>query len=301
MHTSEDPIPSALPALGNDLEGRTVVITGGTNGVGAALALTLRDRGADVVIIGRSADKARELIRRSDAQATRGRMTSLVSDLSLMRSVHATVDELADEIDHIDILVHAVGVFLSRVEHTAEGVELDFATSYLARFVFTERAAKQSLFGPTTRILSLAATAQSTPRLARVDFSDISALTRLTGLRSHAAAQTANDLFMAAAPARYGVAAMGYGPGNVRTGILRDLPLWLSALIRLFPRREPDAVAEQLAQLIADERWSIQETGWANARGRIAIAPFMADPERQRALLYASEILRERALGAIVA
>lgn len=294
------PVPDALPALGPHLDGARVVITGGTDGVGAELALQLRDRGAHVVIIGRSAAKARALIERSDAASTVGSLTARTADFSLMRSVEQTVDALADDLDRIDVLVHSVGVFLSHVEHTAEGIELDFAVSYLSRFVFLERAAGRGLIGAGTRVISLSATSPTTMRFARVEFDDLAAVTARTGFAGHAQAQTANDLLMASAPARYGVAAMGYGPGNVRTGILRAQPLWFRALVGLFPKREPRAVAAQLVALLTDDRWSPTVVGWAGKQGRFGIAPFMADARRQRAALAASEALGAHALAAPV-
>ncbi|KQV24484.1 SDR family NAD(P)-dependent oxidoreductase [Yonghaparkia sp. Root332] len=292
------PARNLLPALGPRLDGTTALITGGTDGVGAALALQLRDRGAHVIVIGRSAEKARALIDRSDAASSSGSLTARTVDFSLMRSVEQAVDALADDIDRIDILVQGVGVFLSHVEHTAEGVELDFAVSYLARFVLLERAATRGLIGPGTRLLSLAATSPTTPGFARVEFDDLDAVTARTGFRGHAAAQTANDLLVAAASARYGVAAMGYGPGNVRTGILRAQPWWFRTLVGLFPKREPQAVAEQLVSLLTDASWSSETAGWAGRRGRFEIAPFIADERRQRDLVAASEELHRRALAA---
>lgn len=295
--SAQSPAPDALPALGPRFDGQTVVITGGTDGVGAELALQLRDRGARVVIIGRSAAKAQGLIARSDAQSTTGSLEARTVDFSLMRSVEQTVDALADDLERIDVLVQAVGVFLSHVEHTREGIELDFAVSYLARFVFLERAAARGLVGPHTRLISLAATAPTTPSFARVEFDDLDAVTVRTGFAGHAAAQTANDLLVASAPARYGVAALGYGPGNVRTGILRAQPWWFRTLVGLFPKRDPRAVAAQLVGLITDPYWSASTPGWAGRKGRFGIALFMADARRQRAAIVASEQLHRRAVS----
>lgn len=289
---------AALAALGPRLDGRRAVVTGGTDGVGAELAILLRDRGADVVIIGRSAEKARAVVARSDAASTTGTMTAITADLSLMRTVEETVDRLAEQVDRIDVLVHGVGIFISHVAHSAEGVELDFAVSYLSCFVFLERAAERGLLGPATRVLSLAATAPRTPFFARAEFDDLDAVTARTGLRGHTQAQTANDLLMAAAPARYGVAAMGYGPGNVRTGILRAQPAWFRLLVGLFPKREPAQVAAQLLGLLTDDAWRSDAAGWAGRSGRFGIASHVADERRQRALLAVSEELRRRAVTA---
>lgn len=298
MPEPSDQHTAALPALGPRLDGRSAVVTGGTNGVGAELALLLRDRGADVVIVGRSDTKARAVIARSDALSATGSMTSIVADLSLMRTVDHTVARIAEQRDRIDVLVHAAGIFISHVAHSAEGLELDFATSYLSRYVFLERAADQGLIGSGTRVVSLAATAPRTPFFARVEFDDLDAVAARTGLRGHTQAQTANDLLVAAAPSRYGVAALGFGPGNVRTGILRAQPVWFRAAVGLFPKREPSEVAAQLLELLTDDAWRTDVAGWAGRSGRFGISSHVADERRQRALLAASEELHRRALAA---
>lgn len=291
------PNSDALPPLGLDLDGKKVVIAGGTDGIGAELALQMVDRGARVVIIGRSGSKAQAIIARSNARSKKGSLEARTVDLSLMRSVEEVVAELAEKLGRIDVLVHAAGVFISHVEHTLEGLELDFAVSYLSRFVFLEHAAALGLIGPGTRLLSLAATSPSTPAFARVEFDDLEALTSRTGFSSHAAAQTANDLLVASAPSRYGISAMGYGPGNVRTGILRAQPWWFRSILRLFPKRDPQDVAKQLIALLTDQYWSASTPGWAGRKGRFPIAKFMADERRQRAAIFASEQLHRRAVS----
>lgn len=96
--------------------GRTVVVTGGTNGIGAATARLLRRHGAQVVILGRSATKAQQLVAESAALPMPGSLQALVSDFSSMGAVRMAVDDLAAITPSIDLLIHGVGVFLTRPE-----------------------------------------------------------------------------------------------------------------------------------------------------------------------------------------
>jgi NAD(P)-dependent dehydrogenase (short-subunit alcohol dehydrogenase family) len=279
--------------------GRTAVVTGGTDGIGAATARLLRRHGAQVIVVGRSATKAEHLVAESAALPLPGSMRAIVSDFSSMRSVRTAVDDLADITPSIDVLVHAVGVFLTRPEHTPEGIERDLAVSYLSRYVFLEHAHHRGLLGPRTRLVNIAAAAPRLPKRARTEFDDLDAVSGRSGFASHSQAQTANDLLTAQAGSRYGIAALGYGPGNTDTAILRELPWTTRALFFPFTRnkRTPDQVAEHLLELLEDQQWSAASAGFAGRRGRFTPDPFVTDITRQRDLLAASRALVERALG----
>jgi NAD(P)-dependent dehydrogenase (short-subunit alcohol dehydrogenase family) len=279
--------------------GRTAVVTGGTNGIGAATALLLRRHGAEVVILGRSATKAQRLVAASAALPLPGSMQAVVSDFSSMRAVQTAVDDLAAIAPSIDVLIHGVGVFLTRPAHTPEGIERDLAVSYLSRYVFLQQAHQHGLLSPQTRMVNIAAAAPRLPKRARIEFNDVDTVSARTGFASHSQAQTANDLLTAQAGARYGIAALGYGPGNTDTAILRELPWTTRALFFPFTRnkRTPDQVAQQLLQLLEDDHWSVTAAGFAGKRGRFKPDPFITDATRQQDLLIASQALVERALG----
>jgi NAD(P)-dependent dehydrogenase (short-subunit alcohol dehydrogenase family) len=287
-----------VTALPTSFAGKTAVVTGGTNGIGAATALMLRRQGARVVIIGRSTAKADALLAHAATFGTPGSMEAIVSDFSSMRNVIDAVDDLADRILTVDILVHGVGVFLTRPAYTAEGIELDFAVSYLSRYVFLEHAHRRDLLAPQTRLINIAASTPRLPQRAKSEFNDLATVRARTGFASHAQAQTANDLLTAQAGARYGIAALGYGPGNTATEILRELPWTTRALFFPFTRnkRTPEQVAEQLVDLLGDARWSSTTAGFAGRSGRFQPDPFVTNPDRQRDVLAISQFLAEYAL-----
>jgi NAD(P)-dependent dehydrogenase (short-subunit alcohol dehydrogenase family) len=216
------------------LAGRTAVVTGGTDGIGAATALRLYRQGAHVTIIGRSQAKADALTARAAAEAGRGSLRAVVADLSEMATVEATVNRLAGDTPAIDVLVHAVGILLPRTEHTVEGMEKDFAVGYLSRFVFLEAAARHHLLHPGTRMINIAASSPKIPSFARMEFTDLAEVQARVGMRSHGQAQLANDLLTAQAPVRYGISAVGYGPGSVNTNIRREVPALIRAIMKPF-------------------------------------------------------------------
>lgn len=271
--------------------GRVAVVTGGTDGIGAATARVLRSRGADVVVLGRSRDKA-------DRLRPVG-IRPVVADLSLMTEVVAAVDQVQALAPRVDLLVHAVGVLLTRAEHTAEGLEKDFAVSYLSRYLFLEEAARRGMLHPGTRMVNIAASAPKVPRIARMEFSSLAEVEARVGLRGHGQAQLAADLLTAAAPGRYGMTAVGYGPGAVATNIRREVPAIaravLGPLYALATRRPEEAAADVVAAL-TDPDIPPGSATFRTRRGPFPPDPFVTDTRRQQDLLTVSETLTTRAL-----
>lgn len=283
----------------NDLRGKIAVVTGGTDGIGAATALALSAAGAQVTVFGRSAEKAE----RVTAQATTaggGSLRAMPADFSLMKNVVETVDHLADAVEHIDIVVHAVGVLLPRTEHTSEGIEKDFAISYLARFAFLEQANTRGLLHQGTRMINISAAGPKVPPYARVEFQPLSEVQARVGMKSHGQAQLANDLLTIQSPERYGLIAVGYGPGSVRTQIRREVPRAIQKVMTpffMFTTRDPHDVAAQLVHILTDPSLPKDHASWFNKKGRFAPAPFIEDTRRQRDLLTTSLALLRHALS----
>ena len=120
-----------------------------------------------------------------------------------------------------------------------------------------------------TTLVNIAASSPKTPRLARLDFDSIDEVRARTGMKSHGQAQLANDLLTAAAPPRYGITAVGYGPGVVRTQIRREVSPMLRGLMAPFfarSTRSPDDVAAQILSIL-DADLAEGSVTWFDKRG----------------------------------
>ncbi|MFI7211808.1 SDR family NAD(P)-dependent oxidoreductase [Micromonospora maritima] len=280
--------------------GKTAVVTGGTDGIGAATALRLRSLGADVIVVGRSTAKADALVARAAALPGPGSLRAITADFSSMRVVEEVVARLAGEIDAVDLLVHAVGILITRTEHTSEGIEKDFAVSYLSRFVFLEAAARHGLLHPDTRLVNIAASGPKIPSYARMEFGNLAEVESRVGMKSHGQAQLANDLLTAQVPQRYGITAIGYGPGAVDTSIRREVPAALRAIMQPFyawRTRKPDEVARQIVDLLTDPTLAAGSATFHNRKGPFPPDGFITAPDRQRDLLRTSTALAGKALA----
>lgn len=120
------------------MDGRSVLVTGATSGVGRAAAVAMARLGAEVTIVGRDerrtataaeqiAAEARALIPVRPARA----------DLSHLGDVRQLVEQLTDERDRLDVLVHNAGAMSAHHEHTPEGFEATWAAQVLGPHVLT--------------------------------------------------------------------------------------------------------------------------------------------------------------------
>lgn len=141
--------------LAESMQGRTVVITGATSGLGRAAAGELARMGARVVLVGRSREKldlAREEIR---AATGNGDLAVQVADLSLLAEVRALADRLLASERRLQVLVNNAGVLENERTDTAEGLERSLATNLLAPFVLTRRLAPRLIDSAPSRIVNV--------------------------------------------------------------------------------------------------------------------------------------------------
>jgi len=91
-----------------ELEGKVAVVTGGSRGIGKAIAGRLAEEGADVVISARTAETL-ELAAKAISEATSRRAVAVAADLSTVEGCETLHKEAVSAFDHIDILVNCAG------------------------------------------------------------------------------------------------------------------------------------------------------------------------------------------------
>jgi NAD(P)-dependent dehydrogenase (short-subunit alcohol dehydrogenase family) len=120
------------------LDGRRVVITGATSGIGLACARAMIDLGAQVSIVGRDPDRtratARDLGRRSASE-----VTTYIADLDLLGNARRVADEIDADGRPVDVLVHNAGALTAEYRRTEDGFEATYAAQVLSQHVLTSR------------------------------------------------------------------------------------------------------------------------------------------------------------------
>ncbi|GAA3123962.1 SDR family NAD(P)-dependent oxidoreductase [Streptosporangium carneum] len=116
---------------------RTVVISGGTDGIGREIALTSLSRGENVVAVGRNPEKGRALLEAAAETGAGARAFFVEADLSLVSENRRVIEEITARFPTVDALVLCARHYLSRRRETPEGFEENFALFYLSRFLLS--------------------------------------------------------------------------------------------------------------------------------------------------------------------
>ncbi len=202
------------------MQGKVVVITGATGGIGLVTARELAALGATVVIVGRRPDKleatAAELRQRGS-----GVIHTLRADLSSMRQVRALADAFRQQFGRLDVLVNNAGGAFSRRELTEDGYERTFALNHLSYFLLTNLLLDVLKASAPARIINVASDAH---RGRWLDFDDLQNERDYgpSGLGAYGRSKLANILFTRELARRLegsGVTANAVHPGAVATGI----------------------------------------------------------------------------------
>ncbi|KFY23499.1 hypothetical protein V493_05828 [Pseudogymnoascus sp. VKM F-4281 (FW-2241)] len=124
-----------------DLTGKSAVIAGGSQGIGAGIAIRFAQAGANVLIVGRNKERLEKVISdaRKVAKSTDQKLDYVSADLSLVSGTKAAAKEIeARTGGHVDHLIQTQGGMPNgRYETTSEGIESHFAVQILNRFLLS--------------------------------------------------------------------------------------------------------------------------------------------------------------------
>lgn len=203
----------------DELAGRTIVITGGTGGIGLETAVALAGRGARLVLIGRDRARAAGAIERIRSARADAAVEVIHADLSSLGEVRQLAAALNAQLPRIDVLVNNAGAIFNRRETSADGLERTFALNHMGYFMLTALLRDRLVRAAPARIVNVASEAH---RSATLDFGDLQSAQRYSGWRAYRRSKLCNILFTRELARRLdgtGVTVNCLHPGFVRTGI----------------------------------------------------------------------------------
>jgi NAD(P)-dependent dehydrogenase (short-subunit alcohol dehydrogenase family) len=153
-----------------DQTGRTILITGANSGLGLRSAEALAAKGARVLLACRNATKAASAREAVQAKATDAPPEVVPLDLSSLASVAACVEQLAGELDHLDVLMNNAGIMAVPEAQTVDGFESQIGTNHLGHFALTGQLLPLLLAAPEPRVVTVASNAH---KLGRVHVDDL--------------------------------------------------------------------------------------------------------------------------------
>jgi len=137
------------------LRGRTVVLTGGTSGIGRAAAFQLVQLGADLVLVGRNREKTEQVGRLLRAAGGSDNVAIEIADLSLMEDIRALAGRIASRHPVVHVLINNAGALFNHRETTVEGIEKTLATDLLGPFLLTDLLRPVLTAGRPARIVNV--------------------------------------------------------------------------------------------------------------------------------------------------
>ena len=199
------------------MQGKTIVITGATSGIGEVAALQLAQQGARIVAIARDRGRGEETLRRlREAAPDRDHVVHYapLSSLAEMRRVSSLI---AEREQRIDVLINNAGALFTKRELTEDGLERTFATNHMAYFVVTNQLSHRLR---ATRDARVVCTASDAHKGAKLNFDDLQSERGFSGFSMYGRSKLMNILFtreLARRLAGTGVTANCLHPGFVAT------------------------------------------------------------------------------------
>lgn len=201
------------------MDGKVVLITGATNGIGKVTALELAKKGARVVIVGRNAAKTEATAGEMRSASGDAQVDFFVADLSSQAEVRRLAEEFQHKYPRLDVLINNAGMYFAQRGETVDGFERTFALNHLAYFLLTNLLLDTLKASAPARIVNVSSAAHNTGPL---NFDDLQNREYgMAGYRAYGQSKLANLLFTYELARRLrgtGVTANALHPGAVNTG-----------------------------------------------------------------------------------
>ena len=201
---------------------RVALVTGGTDGIGRAVALQLARCGDRVLFVGRSAQRGAKVMAELRKALPGVDHVFLPADLSLLAETARVADKVARHADRLDAAVFCAGILSTVPEWTAEGLERNFVLNYLSRHLLARRLLPMLTEAPSGRLVLVSNAGMYRDTL---DFDDLQHRHGKSGLRVAGRTQFANDLLAVELADRMGgtrVEVTCVFPGVTDTGVFRN-------------------------------------------------------------------------------
>jgi NAD(P)-dependent dehydrogenase (short-subunit alcohol dehydrogenase family) len=208
------------------LEGRVCLVTGGSSGVGLAVARGLARQGATLVLLSRDQERGTKVKEQLSVETDNPRIGVVPVDLSEERSVRSAAAAVLKVHNGLHVVACCAGVLYPGRRTNSRGLELTFATEVYGHFLLVSLLLERLKSSAPARVI-VAAGNPAPLRIGRVHFEDPQLERSYGPVRAKWQAAVAKVLFTLELARRLegtGVSANVFHPGLVRSNVIRHLP-----------------------------------------------------------------------------
>jgi NAD(P)-dependent dehydrogenase (short-subunit alcohol dehydrogenase family) len=199
------------------MQGKVVVITGATSGIGEVAARRLADMGARIVLVARDRARGEASLARLGRGVKSNPHSIHYGDISRISEMTRLASEIAAAEPRIDVLINNAGAVFGAHHVTEDRLELTFALNHMAYFVLTNGLRERLMAAAPARVIN---TASSAHRGRRLDFDDLQSRKAYSAINAYGRSKLCNILFTRELSRRWagsGVTANCLHPGFVAT------------------------------------------------------------------------------------
>jgi NAD(P)-dependent dehydrogenase (short-subunit alcohol dehydrogenase family) len=199
------------------MQGKVVVITGGTSGIGQVSAERLAATGARMVLVARSKNRGEAALSRLRELAPAQAHTIYYGDVSRLADLNRLAEEIRSAEPRIDVLINNAGALFGKRQVSEDGLELTFATNHLSYFVLTHGLLGSLSAAGSARVVN---TSSHAHRFGDIDFDNLQYEHDYKSFPAYGRSKLCNVLFtrvLARRLAGTGITANSLHPGFVKT------------------------------------------------------------------------------------
>jgi retinol dehydrogenase-12 len=271
------------------MDGKRIVITGATSGIGRAAAFALTKLGANLILVSRNTTEGLALVKHLSVSAPTAGFEFITADLSSPEEVREAANKISVQWNCVDVLINNAGARFDHYESTPEGYERTFATNHLGHFRLTGLLLDRLAKSPDARIINVTSIAAAHAKSGSPWQFDAVHYDRR---QAYAKSKLANLLFTRELAGRFvgRLKCFAVDPGVVATRFARNngLIAWLKHIISHARKRElrsARAGADTVVYLASNPHLAAEANGQCyRDRQPCVVCPSATDSESAAAL-----------------
>ena len=227
------------------LQGKVAFVTGGSRGIGRAIAISLAEAGAKVIAVARNAEKLNELV--SESEKLAGEIIAKPLDISDSAALSSAIDEIVEKYERIDILVNNAGITRDGLLMSMDDEQFDevIKVNLKSAFVAMRAAVKYMIRQRAGRIINITSVSGIMGNAGQCNYAASKA--GLIGLTKSAAKEIA----------KRGITINAVAPGFIATDMTDVLPDKVKDAVKpLIPMQrfgKPEEIANTVAFLASEQ------------------------------------------------